>query len=151
MDIPIQTFHISTSKLSCHLYTRGVNPLHYTFLNRFFFYVLKNSTNRTDILLSIFCIFTCKSLCHLYNVEGYLRVLSTILHGCCHPLIPHFHMNFFLCVKKFHQEDGHPGVDFPCFPIQFIILPLQQWLLSCAHSMFPHGIFSMCKKISPEG
>ena len=46
-----------------------------------FFYVLKNSINRTDILLLIFHISTCRSSCHLYTCEGDLRVTSTFLHG----------------------------------------------------------------------
>ena len=46
-----------------------------------FFYVLKNSINRIEILLLIFHISTCRSLCHLYTCEGDLRVPSTFLHG----------------------------------------------------------------------
>ena len=74
-------------------------------------YVLKNSTNRTDILLLIFHISTYKSSCLLYTCEGDLRVPSTIIHGKC--------------------------------PIQWKIANRR---LSSVHFMFPHGIFSVCKK-----
>ena len=151
-----------------------------------FFYVLKNSINRTDILLLIFQISTCRLSCHLYTCEGDLRVPSTFLHGifsiqwkisnrrldnpleifniststlschnysigCYHPYILCFPMEFFLCVKKFHQENRHPSIDFPRFHIQFIMSNREWWLLSLVNSRFPHGVFSICWKIPPGG
>ena len=101
-----------------------------------FFYVLKNSINRTDILLLIFHISTCRSSCHLYTCEGDLRVPSTFLHGIfpiqwkisnrrmssVHSTFPQ--RIFSMCIK-FDQKDGHPSMDFPRFHIQFIMSPIQ--------------------------
>ena len=58
----------------------------------------------------------------------------------CYLYIPHLHIEYFLCVKKFHQEDGHPGMDFLNFHIQFIKSPLykRSWPIYCT---FLHGFF----------
>ena len=56
-------------------------PIYSTFLHWFFFYVLKNFTNRMEILLLIFYISTCNSSSDLFTWEIDLRVLSTILYG----------------------------------------------------------------------
>ena len=123
-----------------------------------FFYVLKNSINRTDILLLIFHISTCRSSCHLYTCEGDLRVPSTFLHGIfpiqwkisnrrmlsVHSTSPH---GIFSVCKKIHLEDRHPGMDFLHFHIQFIKSPLykRSWPI---YSIFLNGFFFFMLKNS---
>ena len=77
-----------------------------------FFYVLKNSTRNIEILLQIFHVSTSNVSCWTYN------------HSCNHLYITHFHMEFFLWVKKFHQKGRHPSMDFPLLNIKFIMSPL---------------------------
>ena len=129
MDILVWVFHISTSNLSRHLYT-SAGDIYIPHFYVDFFYVLKNFTNRIDTLILNIHISTCKSSCYLLTCEVYLRVLSTILHGI-----------FPIQRKIFQQKVGHPGVCFPHFHIQLIILHLQLKLFSPIHSTIPHRMF----------
>ena len=80
MDILVWIFHVSTSNLSCHLYT-SAGDIYIPHFYVDFFYVLKNFINRIDTLILNIHISTCKSSCYLFTCDVYLRVLSTILHG----------------------------------------------------------------------
>ena len=64
-----------------------------------------------DILVWIFHVSTSNLSCHLCTSGGDLY-------------IPRFHMEIFVPIKKFQQDDGYPSMDFPRFHILFIISPL---------------------------
>ena len=118
MDILVWIFHVSTSNLSCHLYT-SAGDIYIPHFYVDFFYVLKNFTNRTDTLILNIHISTCKSSCYLFTCEVYLRVLSTILHGIFPIQRKIFNRRLVIPVYVFHISTSNLSYctfSWSCFP-----------------------------------